>query len=192
MFSRGIYVVSIIPDNDMAIEDTVRIVIPMLLMLHLLVGCTSSFIVSADETRGSISIEQLNIRIKDKTADVVAKDGTTISATIALIRKDSTFYSLNDSQKQIGILTSRIDQIVVKDGSRGAEEGLLIGIFAGGLGFAVDVLTLTDRDETMLAGAVVAGMSVLMVPGFAIAGSIQGHTDEYIISIDGRRATVKE
>src|SRR5882672_9789163 len=148
---------------------------PVLLIIlsGLAIGCSASYTVSSIPGTNSRSLQQVNDNLDKETALIILNSGEQSVGRNILIRGDSTFWTETSKHS---CTTVDIRKIQLKNRSRGALEGFLLGTMGGAMLLGLDAGVLSKGDENPIGPAVIlTGVAVLMVPVGLAVGIGNGH-----------------
>ncbi len=161
-------------------------------------GCTHTHMVNLDEEEHrwrKSDLDNLNDDLRDRTADITAKDGRNISAEGIIVRRDSAEFKDPASGLRHSIPTAEIMAIEYRHHGIGAVHGAIFGVLGGGIAVAGAVYVLAGRphqaEDASIAvgvGAALGGVGggLIGVTYGAIAGSKQRYEFEGVFHGDVR------
>jgi hypothetical protein len=148
----------------------------LLFLIVLFFGCTSTEYIGKYSSSPDEEYKKLTYELANQMVTFSLNNGAEITGRVIQVRVDSTTFFDNDLARSIP--TSEIDTILLIDHSRGLHEGLMLGIFGGGLLIAFDLLAL--RGDLLFAISFDA-LGLLSPPTGAVLGSSKGHKSLYIL-----------
>ncbi len=90
-------------------------------------GCSHTYKVTSDETRNSISAENLNKFLHDKECTIVFKDETTRNAVHVAVTSNSIRWQDSEKAAEESESLAQIDRLEVSDKTRGFVDALFVG-----------------------------------------------------------------
>jgi hypothetical protein len=168
----------------------------VLVLAASIVGCTSSYTVSAKSDSLAYSYQEANQKLQGRNATIAFVGGQTIEASNVSLASDSIRFDYARGTLSAHVLTSQVLKLGVRDGGQGTIDGLGIGMLAGSItGLAILLGARAGEpsvwDAPALGYAFLGGGGALLGGGFgALAGSSIGHSDEFIINTEGSRSPI--
>jgi hypothetical protein len=96
------------------------------------VGCTSSYIVSSFGEKNSLTYNEFNSRVLEKTFTAELSDGRQIEGKNVQVSGDSVQWVDEHSGSTFGLETDKIKSVVLKNHWLGGLEGFGFGLAGGG------------------------------------------------------------
>jgi len=148
----------------------------MVVTAVLLAGCSSSYRVTTDSSRGDVSFEKFQEAVLGN-AVIILRDSS-ISAHIHEVRRDSVIYEVPFQRPQ-SVALADVSSIKYTDRLQGMAEWAGVGALAG-TGTVVALFSSFPKASSV--GIALVGLIYGGIPGSvvgALAGLIIGHKYEY-------------
>ncbi len=152
-------------------------------------GCTSTYFVSTHSLkteRDTITINQLQQKLQDKTVNIILRDNRQIQAENITFSKDTVTFTIPPDLKQNEIPLVAIKKIERRLHSDGAFAGAFCGWLCGGI-VGITYLSLAPNNSDDFGFKKTMTMTEIVVVGFlagGIYGGIRGNIEEYIFDSD--------
>jgi hypothetical protein len=152
----------------------------LIILYFLVMGCSSSYVVSSSGE--GTSIDEFNKFAERKEVEIILIDNKVITATEVYLSADSLHWVNTETKVKSSVVKSKIWEVKFTDSGLGGLEGAGFGFLSGG---AAGVLLVagaeavgSELDDSAYSGSFVGIGVVGALIGFTI-GAIIGHTNEY-------------
>ncbi len=147
------------------------------------IGCTSTYIVvthSTESQRDTITINQLQQKLQDKTVKIILRDNQQVRAENVMFSKETATFTILPDLKQSSFPLVAIKKIERRLHFDGAFAGLVAGSLGCGIAGIIYLKLCSNNSDELWAGDVAA----LIFYAPIIYGGIRGNIEEYIFNSD--------
>jgi hypothetical protein len=141
----------------------------------LISGCSSTIAVRENEPLNNdriFNFDQVNTRLEDVPATIVAKSGVEVGATQVHVAQDSISFWDTKRDSRWAMATNEVETIHYRDHGTGALSGFLGGL-VGGIPVGL-ILIMINNDHNADHGLANLGIVFLSILGTALTGVVVG------------------
>ncbi len=152
--------------------------LPVLLWLIFVVGCSHTLVLNT--TPPSEFYKKLNAAAKKEKGRIITLDNREIRAIEIHGTPDSIRWKDPVSHQEQIVPISSIQEITIRNHTRGGIDGIKIGVIAGGIGGSVaGPIFISSSENKDAAGFILSGIAFGILSGF-VAGGIIGSPERFI------------